>query len=80
MRPTDLRRALLVASTTAQTFVPATNPPAVVKERVAATDIEITYHRPSVKGRTIFGALVPYGNVWRTGSDNAALIEKLRQQ
>ena len=86
MRPKDVRRALLVASTTAvqalaterataEAFaVPTTNPPAVVKERVAATDIEITYHRPSVKGRTIFGALVPYGHVWRTGSDNATRI------
>lgn len=54
--------------------VPSTNPPAVVKERVSATDIEVTYHRPSVKGRTIFGGLVPYGQVWRTGSDNATRI------
>lgn len=59
----------------AQAFqVPTTNPPAVVKERVAATDIEVTYHRPSARGRTIFGALVPYGRVWRTGSDNATRI------
>ncbi len=83
MRPMDVLRALLVTSTTvvaaqratAQAFVvPTTNPPAVVKQRVAATDIEISYHRPSVKGRAIFGALVPYGHVWRTGSDNATRI------
>lgn len=54
--------------------VPTTNPPAVVQQRVAATDIEIRYHRPAVKGRTIFGGLVPWGHVWRTGSDSATRI------
>ncbi|MCR9153733.1 MAG: DUF2911 domain-containing protein [Croceimicrobium sp.] len=34
-------------------------------------DISIFYNRPSVKGRTIFGELVPYGKVWRTGANEA---------
>lgn len=34
-------------------------------------DISIFYNRPSVKGRTIFGDLVPYGKVWRTGANEA---------
>ncbi|GMV04016.1 MAG: hypothetical protein AMXMBFR53_02970 [Gemmatimonadota bacterium] len=54
--------------------IPTTNPPAVVEQRVAATDVRISYHRPRVKGREIFGALVPWGRVWRTGSDNATRI------
>ena len=54
--------------------VPTTNSQAIVKQRVAATDIEIAYHRPNVRDRTIFGALVPYGKVWRTGSDAATKI------
>jgi hypothetical protein len=54
--------------------VPTTNSKAVVRQRVAATDIEVTYNRPSVRGRVIFGALVPYGEVWRTGSDAATRI------
>ena len=54
--------------------LPMTNSRAVVLQQVAATDIEVTYHRPSVRGRVIFGNLVPYGQVWRTGSDNATRI------
>lgn len=34
-------------------------------------DVEIKYNRPSVRGRTIFGELVPYGEVWRTGANEA---------
>lgn len=41
------------------------------------SDISITidYHRPSKKGRNIFGGLVPYGKYWRTGANNATEIE-----
>ena len=54
--------------------VPSTNPLAVVQQRVATTDIEVTYHRPRVRGRSIFGALVPWDQVWRTGADNATTV------
>jgi len=54
--------------------LPATNSHAVIKQRVAATDIEVSYNRPCVKGRTIFGALVPWDQVWRTGSDASTKI------
>jgi hypothetical protein len=54
--------------------IPPTNPPAVVSQRVGATDVEVRYNRPGVKGRTIFGELVPFGQVWRTGSDSATRI------
>ncbi len=54
--------------------VPRSSPAAVVNQRVAATDIEITYNRPSARGREIFGGLVPYGQVWRTGADQATQI------
>lgn len=73
-----LTTALLIAGSTlsAQTDfeLPTTNSRAVIHQRVAATDIEITYHRPNVKGRVIFGDLVPYGRVWRTGADAATMI------
>ncbi len=59
---------------TAAFEVPTTNPNAVVRQQVAATIIEVTYNRPMVRGRTIFGALVPYGEVWRTGSDASTKI------
>jgi Protein of unknown function (DUF2911) len=54
--------------------LPTTNPAGSVKQRVGITDIEVTYNRPGVKGRKIFGGLVPYGQVWRTGSDSATKI------
>ena len=55
---------------------PAASPGCTIKQRVGLTDIEITYSRPSMKGRQIFSAdgLVPYGKVWRTGANNATKI------
>lgn len=50
---------------------PAPSPACTIKQRVGLTDIEITYSRPGVKGREIFGAMVPYGRVWRTGANQA---------
>jgi Protein of unknown function (DUF2911) len=40
----------------------------VVTQRIGITDITINYHRPLVKGRTIWGKVVPYNEVWRTGA------------
>ncbi len=54
--------------------LPRTNPAAIVQQRVGVTDVEVAYNRPSVKGRTIFGALVPFDQVWRTGADEATTI------
>jgi tetratricopeptide (TPR) repeat protein len=42
---------------------------AVVKQRVALTDVEIDYSRPNKNNREIFGGLVPYGKIWRTGAN-----------
>ena len=53
---------------------PAASPAATVKQRVGLTDVEISYSRPSMKGRTIFGGLVPYDQVWRTGANTATNI------
>ena len=53
---------------------PAPSPSANVKQRVGITDIELSYGRPSMKGRKIFGGLVPYGEVWRTGANTATKI------
>jgi len=53
---------------------PAASPAATVKQRVGLTDIEVNYSRPSMRGRKIFGGLVPYGSVWRTGANNATKI------
>ena len=48
---------------------PSPSPLSTLKQRVGLTDIEITYSRPGAKGRPIFGGLVPYGQVWRTGAN-----------
>jgi hypothetical protein len=53
---------------------PQASPPATVKQRVGLTDVEIEYSRPSVKGRKIFGGLVPFGEMWRTGANTATKI------
>lgn len=53
---------------------PEASPPATVKQRVGLTDIEVNYARPGVKGRTIYGGLVPYGEVWRTGANTATKV------
>src|ERR1700733_125467 len=53
---------------------PAASPACTLKQRVGLTDIEVDYSRPGVKGRDIFGSLVPYGQVWRTGANQATKI------
>lgn len=53
---------------------PAPSPQGTVKQTVGLTDIEIVYSRPSVKDRDIFGKLVPYGKVWRTGANSTTTI------
>lgn len=54
--------------------LPQASPPATIKQQVGVTDIEVNYNRPSVKGRKIFGGLVPYGEIWRTGANSATKI------
>lgn len=53
---------------------PAASPNATTKQRFGVTDVEIEYARPSVKGRKIFGELVPNGEVWRTGANAATKV------
>jgi hypothetical protein len=42
---------------------------AVINQVVGLTDVEIVYSRPSAKGRAVFGNLVPFGKLWRTGAN-----------
>jgi tetratricopeptide (TPR) repeat protein len=48
---------------------------AKIIQRVGITDITINYHRPLVKGRKVWGGLVPYGQVWRAGANENTTIE-----
>jgi hypothetical protein len=55
--------------------LPLASQRAVVSQRVGLTDVTITYHRPLVGGRTIWGGVVPYGEVWRAGANENTVIE-----
>ena len=66
-----LAAALIALPAAAQLKLPSVSQHAVVSQTVGLTDITVTYSRPGVKGREIFGGLVPYGKVWRTGANQA---------
>ena len=51
------------------------SPPDKVSEKVGSATITIDYSQPSVKDREIWGGLVPYGKVWRTGANEATTFE-----
>ena len=55
--------------------LPDVSQAATVKQRIALTDVMISYHRPLVNGRKIWGGLVPYGQVWRAGANENTTIE-----
>lgn len=66
---------LTICTTNAQELTtPQPSPTANLKQNFALSSIEISYSRPGVKGRKIFGDLVPYGKVWRTGANSATTI------
>ena len=60
--------------TQAQLRVPAASPAQTTKQSFALGDITLEYSRPAVKGRTIFGDLVPFDKVWRTGANATSKI------
>ena len=77
--------ALLVSAATLATIspcraqsalldIPRDSQHSVVMQRIGITDITVNYHRPLVKGRTIWGKVVPYGEVWRAGANENTTI------
>lgn len=54
--------------------VPAPSPQQTIKQAFALSEISITYCRPSAKGRIVFGDVVQYGQIWRTGANGATTI------
>lgn len=52
-----------------QMMTPAPSPFSKLKQKVGLTDVIVEYSRPSMKGRTIYGGLVPYDKLWRTGAN-----------
>ena len=51
------------------------SPGATVTQTVGGVEIDIDYSRPGVKGREVWGGLVPYGEVWRAGANDKTTIE-----
>lgn len=67
---------ILVASySSAQLRTPAPSPTQSIKQDFGISSIELVYSRPGIKGRKIFGDLVPWGEVWRTGANSATRIK-----
>src|SRR5712692_10017641 len=58
----------------AQVPGPQASPAASTGLTVGTTKVALEYHRPSVKGREIWGGLVPFGEVWRLGANDATTI------
>ncbi|TFG73968.1 MAG: DUF2911 domain-containing protein [Flavobacteriales bacterium] len=58
----------------AQINTPAPSPFSKLEQKVGLSDVTVAYSRPSMRGRTIFGDLVPYDQLWRTGANSYTLI------
>ena len=65
---------VLSFSVQAQINTPAPSPFSKVEQKVGLTDVSLEYSRPSMRGRTVFGDLVPYDKLWRTGANGYTLI------
>lgn len=67
--------ALFLTNISAQNEPPRLSPKASVSQVIGYTEVTIVYSRPGVKERQIWGGLVPYNEVWRTGANEATTIE-----
>ncbi|WP_144891719.1 DUF2911 domain-containing protein [Flavobacterium tiangeerense] len=76
MKKMIIALALFVAglSAEAQLKTPQSSPKTTINQVVGLTDVEITYSRPSAKGRVVFGNLIPFGKVWRTGANENTIV------
>ncbi len=66
--------AIVTGDLAAQVLMPRLSPKASVTQTIGVTDVTITYCRPAVKSRAIWGELVPYNQVWRLGANEATTI------
>ncbi len=72
---TFLTLLLATAVSVAQQIqMPQASPTAKISQQVGLTAVTLDYSRPSTKGRKIFGELVPYGEIWRTGANGATVL------
>ena len=61
-------------SAEAQLKTPQSSPKTTIVQSVGLTDVEINYSRPSARGRVVFGNLIPFGKVWRTGANENTTV------
>jgi len=66
--------AVVCSTGFSQVKTPQSSPKATVTQIVGLTDVTLDYSRPSSKGRTIFGDLVPFGKLWRTGANANSIV------
>ena len=66
--------AAMLATQAQSIKTPAPSTTQTIKQEFAIGTVELSYSRPNVKGRKIFGDLVPYGQVWRTGANAATTL------
>ncbi len=67
---------LSVSTASAQRLTePDASPAAHIRQTVGITEIAVTYHRPAVAGREVWGKLVPYGEIWRAGANENTTVE-----
>jgi Protein of unknown function (DUF2911) len=66
--------AFILLSADAQLKTPAASPTQTIKQDFGLSSVELSYSRPGMKGRKIFGDLVPFGKVWRTGANSATTL------
>lgn len=69
-----LMAVLATSAMQAQINTPAPSPSSKLTQMVGLTEVTVDYSRPSMRGRTIFGDLVPYGKLWRTGANGYTLV------
>lgn len=66
--------ALCLFLAEAQLKTPAPSPSQTIKQDFGLGTVELSYSRPGMKGRKVFGDLVPFGKVWRTGANSATIL------
>lgn len=68
--------AVLISQFVAQAQIktPQSSPRAIVSQMVGLTEVDLNYSRPGAKGRPVFGNLVPFGKLWRTGANENTTI------
>ena len=66
--------ALFATAGAQQLRTPQPSPTTTIKQNFGLGSIELNYSRPGIKGRKVFGDLVPFGKVWRTGANNATVL------